>query len=153
MEKVKESIPDFMVDDPEKKLILIIERQQFSRTKCYSFLCLLGFFLQIICMKFISAMLLLQKEEIVKLVLFAQLQKLSECSSYLPLSCNLWRIATVLYMYVEFLYFIMPIKKQGQAKGLRYSQKSLLPFLCVQRMIPVEFHLARSSVLFCCRLR
>ena len=44
MEKVKESILDFMVDDPKKKLILIIERQQFSRTKCYSFLCLLGFF-------------------------------------------------------------------------------------------------------------
>ena len=102
----------------------------------------------------ISAMLLLQKEEIVKLILFAQVQKLSGfSSSYLPLSCNLWRIATVLYMHVEFLYFIMPIKKRGQAKGLRYSQKSSLPFLCVRRMIPVEFHLARSSVLFCCRLR
>ena len=81
-------------------------------------------------MKFISAMLLLQKEEIVKLILFAQVRKLSEFSSYLPLSCNLWRIATVLYMYVEFLYyFYYAHKKRGQAKGLRYSQKSLLYLL------------------------
>ena len=59
-------------------------------------------------MKFISAMLLLQKEKIVKLILFAQVQKLSEFSSYLPLSSNLWRIATVLYMYVEFYILLCP---------------------------------------------
>ena len=80
-------------------------------------------------MKFTSAMLLLQKEEIVKLILFAQVRKLSEFSSYLPLSCNLWRIATVLYMYVEFLYYFYAHKKRGQAKGLKYLQKSLLYLL------------------------
>ena len=58
-----------------KKNLLIIERQQLPRTKCFSFLCLLGRFsdvLWIIYMKFISAILLLRKEEIVKLVLFVQ---------------------------------------------------------------------------------
>ena len=79
-------------------------------------------------MKFISAILLLQKQKIVKLILFAQVQKLSEFSSYLPLSCNLWCIATVLYMYVEFFTFCYAHKKRGQDKGLRYSQKSLLLF-------------------------
>ena len=59
-------------------------------------------------MKFISAILLLQKQKIVKLILFAQVQKLSEFSSYLPLSSNLWRIATVLYMYVEFYILLCP---------------------------------------------
>ena len=67
-------------------------------------------------MKFISAMLLLQKEEIVKLILFAQVRKLSEFSSYLPLSCNLWRIATVLYMLCFYIIFIMPIKNAAKLK-------------------------------------
>ena len=64
-------------------------------------------------MKFIPAILLLQKEEIVKLILFAQVQKFSEFSSYLPLSCNLWCIAAVLYMYVEFFIFYYAHKKNG----------------------------------------
>ena len=62
-------------------------------------------------MNFISATFLLQKEEIVKLILFAQVQKLPEFSSYLPSCCNLWCIATILYMYVEFFIFYYAHKK------------------------------------------
>ena len=68
----------------KKNLLLIIERQQLPRTKCFSFLCLLGRFsdvLWIIYMKFISAILLLRKEEIVKLILFVQVQKWSKFST------------------------------------------------------------------------
>ena len=86
----------------KKNLFFIIEKQQLPQTKCFSFLCLLDLFsdvLSIICMKFISALLLLRKEKIVKLILFVQVQKLSNFSTYLP-SCNLWCIAIVLYMHV-----------------------------------------------------